>query len=291
MSAPKPCLLSTSLLFPGYVALAAFVSFVQAFAVWLYLLCGLGILFAIKMLVDARRLSRTTLFSLEQERASEQMYRAIIVMAVFAVALFFVTTINLVLAPIVPSAGPVILRGATLTLAPLILPTSTSIPTTTLIPPRPTETPFVTGIPVSATVMRTATRAATTSALPATVAIIYALPAPKISGPLPNGGTWIGEGQASAAITFRWSCEQCALGPNDWYEVVITFTDRSGVPRTYAGRTQDKSIALRRIYEWGGFELYQKAKEDTFQWYVQVKREPGNQPLSPPSETWKFVWK
>jgi hypothetical protein len=108
---------------------------------------------------------------------------------------------------------------------------------------------------------------------------------------VPNGGTWIGEGQASAAITFRWVCEPCSLGPNDWYEVVITFTDRAGAPRTYAGRTQDKFLALRRIYEGGGFEIYQKAKEDTFQWYVQIKREPGNQPLSPPSETWKFVWK
>ncbi|MCI0475921.1 MAG: hypothetical protein L0Y55_06705, partial [Anaerolineales bacterium] len=116
-------------------------------------------------------------------------------------------------------------------------------------------------------------------------------PSPKITGPVPNGGTWIGEGQANAALTFRWTCDQCALGANDWYEVVITFTDRTGVARTYAGRTQDKFLALKRIYEGGGFELYQKAKEDAFQWYVQVKRDPGNQPLSPPSEVWKFVWK
>jgi hypothetical protein len=73
--------------------------------------------------------------------------------------------------------------------------------------------------------------------------------------------------------------------------VAISFIDRNGVPRTVAGRTQDKFLALRRIYEGGGFEIYQKAKEDAFQWHVQVKREPGNQPLSPPSATWKFVWK
>ncbi|MEW5721046.1 MAG: hypothetical protein AB1817_20640, partial [Chloroflexota bacterium] len=170
-------------------------------------------------------------------------------------------------------------------------PTNTSIPTITLTPPRPTETAFATSVPVTTTVIRTATRPALPPAPPATATIVYTLPAPKIIGPLPNGGTWIGEGQASAAITFRWSCEQCMLGSNDWYEVVITFTDRSGAPRTYAGRTQDKFLALRRIYEGGGFELYQKAKEDTFQWYVQVKRDPGNQPLSPPSEAWKFVWK
>ena len=273
--------------------MTAFVSFVQTFAVWIYLLCGFGILFAIKMLVDAQRLSRATLFSLEQERASEQTYRALIVMLVFFVAIVLVTLVIGVLAPIVPSGGPAILRGATATLAPLILPTNTSVPTITLTPPRSTETPFATSIPVTATVIRTATRAALPPASPVAATVVYTLPAPKITGPVPNGGTWIGEGQANAAITFRWSCDQCALGQNDWYEVVIVYVDKSGVSRTIAGRTQtqDKLLLLRKILEGGPYEIYQKAKEDTFQWFVQVKREPGNQPLSPPSETWKFVWK
>jgi hypothetical protein len=178
-----------------------------------------------------------------------------------------------------------------LTLAPLVLGTATRAPTPTVAPALATETPSITSAPVAATVARTATRAPLPPSPPATATIAYSLPAPKITGPLPNGGTWIGEGQANAALTFRWTCEPCALGANDWYEVVITFTDRTGIARTYAGRTQDKFLTLKRIYEGGGFELYQKAKEDTFQWYVQVKRDPGNQPLSPPSETWKFVWK
>ena len=240
------------------------------------------------MLVDAQRLSRATLFSLEQERASEQTYRAIIVIVVFFIAIVFVTMINLVLAPIVPSSDHVILRGPTATQAPLVLPTNTGIPTVTLTPARPTETPFVTSIPVTTTVVHTATRPVVP---PATATIVYAFPAPKITGPLPNGGTWIGEGKANAAITFMWSCESCILGSNDWYEVVIMYVDKSGASRTIAGRSQDKFLSLRKILDGGQYEIYQKAKEDTFQWYVQVKREPGNQLFSLPSETWKFIWK
>lgn len=269
--------------------MTAFVSFVQTFAVWIFLLCGAGILIAIKMLVDAQRLARTTLFSLEQERASEQTYRALSILGVSFGVVMAVMFINLFLAPIVPPTAPM-LRGATLTLAPLILPTHSPTLTITPTPLRPTPTLIAPSVPPTATLARTLPRTAPPPP-PATLTPTFLFPAPKIIGPLPNGGTWIGEGQANAAITFRWTCDPCALGANDWYEVVITFTDRSGAPRTYAGRTQDKFLALKRLYEGGGFELYQKAKEDVFQWYVQVKREPGNQPLSPPSEVWKFVWK
>jgi len=270
--------------------LAAFVSFVQNFAVWIYLLCGLGILLAVKMLVDAQRLSRTTLFSLEQERASEQTYRALIFLVLCFVAILVIGTIHFLLAPLVPPGTPIV-RGATATLAPIVLPTHSPMPTLTMTSARFTATAVATSVPVTLTIARTATRPAPPPPPAATPTPLYIFPAPKIVGPLPNGGTWIGEGQANAAITFRWVCDPCVLGANDWYEVVITFTDRNGAPRTYAGRTQEKFLSLRRLYEGGGFELYQKAKEDTFQWYVQIKREPGNQPVSPPSETWKFVWK
>lgn len=243
------------------------------------------------MLVDAQRLSRTTLFSLEQERASELTYRALILIVVFFVAIIFVLLINVVVAPIVPPTATVPLRGTTPTVPPIVLSTQTPTPTTTFTPTPRIELPSPSA-PLSATATRTATRPPAPPPLPTpTATLAYLFPAPKIVGPLPNGGTWIGEGQANAAITFRWMCEQCLLGPNDWYEVVITFTDRNGVPRTYAGRTRDTWLSLRRLYEGGGFELYHKAKEDVYHWYVQVKREPGNQPISPPSEMWKFVWK
>lgn len=280
----------SGLLFTALVtALAAFVSFVQTFAVWLLLGCALGILLALKMLMDAQRLARTTLFSLDHERASEQTYRALILILAFVVAIVLILFINVIVVPMVPPTSSIPLRGVTPTVPPIVLSTQTPTPTTTSTPPPRIELPSAT---LGATATRTITRPPTLPLPPPpTATSVYLFPAPKIVGPLPNGGTWIGEGQANAAITFRWTCEQCFLGPNDWYEVVITFTDRNGVPRMYAGRTRDTSLSLRRIYEGGGFELYHKAKEDMFYWYVQVKREPGNQPISPPSETWKFVWK
>lgn len=270
--------------------MAAFVIFVRTYGIWIFLLCVIGVAVGIKLLIDARRLSRTTLFSLEVERASSQTVRALIIILVSIVVLTVTTFVGMLSAP---TPEPPIARVPTATLAPVIFPSATpsSTPTATLFfTPKPSEVTPVPGTPVlAATATRTAPRA-TAVPLPSATTV-YGLPAPAIIGPVPNGGTWYGEGQANAAMTFRWNCDQCTLGPNDWYEVAISFIDRNGVPRTVAGRTQDKFLALRRIYEGGGFEIYQKAKEDAFQWHVQVKREPGNQPLSPPSATWKFVWK
>lgn len=241
------------------------------------------------MLVDAQRLSRTTLFSLDQERAGEQTYRGLAVIVVFLLGMFFVTIVIL-LSPFAPAQDMTIVRNATATLPAFVFASSTPAPSATPTSAPRTETPFYTATPIIATATRTVTRPPLVSA-PPTLTPVYALPAPKIIGPLPNGGTWVGEGQATAAMTLRWTCDKCVLGSDDWYEIVINYTERNGVPRTVAGRTQETFISLRRIYEGGGFELYQKAKEDTFFWLVQVKREPGNQPLSPPSEIWKFVWK
>ena len=271
--------------------MAAFVSFVSTYAVWIYLLLAFGILFAIKMLVDARRLSRATLFSLEQERAAEQVYRALILAVILLMTIMVVTAINVWLAPNAPPAESPILRGPTATLAPFVIPTNSPVPTLTPTLVRVTETPFSVGTPIGATATSTRAIRPTAPLAVASATPVYAMAPPVIVGPIPNGGTWIGEGQANAAMTFRWNCEKCALGANDWFEVVISFTDRAGAPRTFAGRTQERFLALKRIYEGGGFELYQKAKEDTFYWFVQVKRESGNVPLSAPSDTWKFVWK
>ena len=241
------------------------------------------------MLVDAQSLSRTTLFALDHERASEQTYRGIFVISVFLILMFSVTGILLFIGPFIPSQNPVIARTPTV-LTPPIFPTSP--PTlSAIVAPTPTEIPAPTPAPVVATATRTPTKAAIVAPTPGllTATPVYIFPSPKIIGPLPNGGTWQGEGKANAALTFEWKCE-CALGLNDWYEVVIAYVDRSGVPRVRAGRTRETLISLRRIYEGGGFELYQQAKEDAFSWFVQIRREPGNQPVSPPSETWKFIW-
>lgn len=268
----------------------AFVSFIRAYAVWLYILCVLGILFGIKMLADARRLARTTLFSLEQERAGEQSYRAITLIVVLVLAMGAVTTVNVFIAPVVPTAEPPILRGATATLSAIIFPTSTPLPTFTPTLRLATETLFVTSTPVTVTPTRSVVKPTVPPPSP-TAAPLLPLPAPIITGPVPNGGAWTGEGQANNNLVFKWNweCDQCSLGPNDVFVIVISYSDKaSGSLMTISGTTKDKFLSLRRIIDGGKFEVYQKAQSNEFKWFVQVRR--GDQPLTPQSETWKFIW-
>jgi hypothetical protein len=264
--------------------LTAFVSLVQAYAVWLYLLCVLGILIAVKMLTDARRLSRTTLFSLEQERATEQSYRGIILIVFLLFIIMVVTAVGVIGPMLVPPQEPVVLGGATATLPALIFPTNTPSPTPTLTPPPPTPTVFVTSVPITPT----ATRAIKPAAPPATPT--PPLPAPVLTAP-PDGNVFTGSGQANAALTFKWTweCTQCQLGPSDKFVVVILFTNASGGPQVVAGGTRDDFLRMADIIR-GGQEVWHQSKDDTYQWYVQVKRSPDDKPLSPPSETWSFVW-
>ena len=267
--------------------MTAFVAFVRLYAVWIYLLCAFGILVGLKMLTDARRLARATLFSLEQERASEQSYRAVILIGVLLAAIIVATMVNVLGGAIVPPAQPVILSGPTPTLAAIIFPTNTPLPTLTSTPPLPTETPFVTSTPITVT----ATRAVRSTATPAATAPAFPLPAPMLTAP-PNGNVFTGVGQANAALTFRWTwnCDQCQLGPNDRFVVVIVYTDNTGKPVSIGGGTQNSNLAMADIIRGLGRDVWHQAQDDSYQWYVQVKRSPNDQPLTPPSDTWKFVW-
>ena len=265
--------------------MTAFVSFVRAYAVWIYLLCVLGILFGVKLLADARRLSRTTLFSLEQERASEQSYRGMILIVVFLLTIAAVTVVGLIGPALVPTQEPVILRGATATLPAVIFPTNTPLPTLTVTPLPPTPTVMVTTVPITPT----ATRAIKPTPAPATPT--PPLPAPMLTAP-PDGNVFTGSGQANAALTFKWTwgCNQCQLGPDDRFVVVLNYVDANGKLVSVGGGTQNNYLTMADIIRGLGKEVWHQAKDDTFQWYVQVKHSPGDQPLSPPSETWKFVW-
>lgn len=272
--------------------MASFVVLVRTYAVWIYLVLVLGIFFGIKLLVDAQRLSRTTLFSLDQERASEQTLRSLVLMGILIVAMFFVTVIVVLVAPLAPATDSSSLRGVTVTLPPIAFSTSTRTPTLTATALPPTETSFFTATPTVPTM--TPTRVAIRPTSPAsTPTSVYAMPAPTITGPLPNGGTWIGAGQANAALTFRWTwnCDRCQLGSEDQFVLTLAFTDRAtGAVRFIGGSTRNNFLAMSDIIRGYGGDIYQQAKEDAFQWFVQVKRAPGDQPLSPPSETWKFIW-
>lgn len=270
--------------------MAAFVAFVRTFAVWIYLGLIFGILFGIKLLVDAQRLSRTTLFSLDQERASEQTYRGLVVIAVFLVGMLLVTAIIL-LSPLVPVPESPLLRGPTATLSAVVFASSTPLPTATAMALPHTETPFFTATPIVVTATRMATKPPLPSA-PPSVTPVFALPAPKIVGPVPNGVVVTGVDRARIDLNFQWSwdCAQCKLGPDDSFVVTISFADKgTGATRFVGGSTRNNFLSMADILRGAGMEVWHQAKEDAFQWFVQVKR--GDQPLSPASETWKFVWR
>lgn len=267
--------------------MTAFVSFVRTYAVWIYLLCAFGILIGIKMLTDARRVARTTLFSLEQERASEQSYRAIILIGVLLAAMVAVTAIDVIGPTLVPSQGSPILRGPTATLSVIVFPTNTPLPTLTYTPLPATETPLLTS---TAVITATATRAAKPTALPVlSPTPTPPLPAPTLTAP-PNGNVFTGYNQANAAITFKWSwsCDQCRLGPDDRFVITINYVDANGNPVSIGGGTQNNFYVMANIIRGYGRDVWHQAKEDKFEWFVQVKHD--DQPLTPPSDHWKFVW-
>jgi hypothetical protein len=275
----------------GALSLTAFLAFLQTFSIWLYLLCALGILFGIKLLGDARRLARSTLFSLDHERANEQSFRALVLIVFMVVAASTVAFANAVLPELVPRQDGVILGRATPTLAALVFPTNTLIPspTPTL---RPTETPFGTSTMVPATPTRAASvKPAASPVAPTTVP--PPLPAPMLDpkGPMWNGVVMTGVDQDKISIKFQWTwdCAQCRLGPEDRFVVMISYLDRAtDAPKVLAGTTKNNLLSMIEITRGAGVEVYQQAKEDKFQWYVQVRR--GDLALTPPSDKWNFIW-
>lgn len=268
--------------------MTAFVSFVRVYAIWIYLLCAFGFLAGLKLLSDARRLARTTLFSLEQERAAEQFYRSVILIFVTVFATGLITAVNLIGPALVPLQEPAILHGATPTILAITFPSDTPPATATFTPPA-TEAPTAAA---TAVITATATRIARSTPAPVLSATpTPPLPAPVVSAP-PNGNVFQGYGQKNAALTFRWTwdCSQCQLGPNDRFVIVINYNDSAGRPVSTAGGTRDDFLSMGSLIQ--GLppeqDLWHKAQQGKYQWYVQVKR--GEQPLTPPSDASTFVW-
>lgn len=221
--------------------------------------------------------------------------RALALIVVMVIIMGSVTVINLIIAPFIPLQESPIPRGLTPTLA-NIFPTSPPTLTSTHTPPKPTEMPLATSAPNPETPTRPLPRPTLPFASP-TVPASVLLPAPILDpkGPVYNGVVVTGENQMNNNLRFQWTwnCDRCVLGPNDRFVVVITYTEKaSGTTRTVAGGTQSNYLTLGEILRSYGDigQFYQKAQEDKYQWYVQVKRTPGDQPISLPSEIWKFVW-
>jgi hypothetical protein len=292
------------------LVLIAFITFIKSFSIWIYIFCALGITFGIKMLFDARRLSRTTLFSLDQERAVDTTSRGLFLIAIMAAIIFVLTVVVVIVSPLVPQAEPPIARGVSPTIA-NIFPTIAATPSLPSSPQpvsKVTETVFATATSVPLPVWTfTPSPSATSGASPAAPRPTSGpassfLAAPKLvyernKDPIFDGVVVTGGGEATTrnSLIFKWDwvCDQCVLAANDKFLVNVSFIDRqSGAIRSFAGSTQQKNLTmydLLRGYADPG-QFYQKAKDDLYQWNVQVKRDPGDKPVSATSDTWKFTW-
>lgn len=285
--------------------MTAFLSFLDSFAIWIYLLGVVGILFGIKMLFDARRAARTTLFTLEQEQASDRAFRAVLVMSGFTLLIAVVAGINAFVGPnvaveptdiiqptAVPYTPPVILATAT------VQPTQTPLPPTPAPTVRPTQGTVPTQPPPAAPTQSAAqaTEAANppTAVPPPTSNLVYLAPALNVP---PNGDS-IG----SNKVRFSWGVDQFGnlavpanLPPDQFYRLVVTFTDKDkNAPAQLVLCSHENSVDQRTGVNVDDFRT--QAINAEFQWNVTIVQAPSPQacqsgdfmPLSPPSATFTF---
>lgn len=110
------------------------------YAIWLYVLCGLGILVYLRSILMARRERKSALFTLEREAASSRAARSLVGVFVFmglAGSVFFVEEM---LAPRLPETTVEQDDETAVKTVFLFTPTSDA-PTATPVPPTPTSEP------------------------------------------------------------------------------------------------------------------------------------------------------
>ncbi len=283
--------------------MTAFLSFLDTFAIWIYLLGVVGILFGIKMLFDARRAARTTLFTLEQEQASDRAFRAVLVMGGFTLLIAAVAGINAFVNPNVPTE-PIETPAPTVVpyTPPLILPTATLPPTQTPEPPTvtpttkpaegatPTQPPAATPTQAAAQV----TEVAPPTEAPPTPQFIYLAPALNVP---PNGDS-IG----SNKVRFSWGMDQFGnlavpanLPPDQFYRLVVAFTDKDkNAPARLVLCAHENSVDQRSGVNVDDYRT--QAVNAEFHWNVTIVQAPSAQacqsgdfsPLSPTSSTFTF---
>lgn len=282
--------------------MTAFLSFLNTFAIWFYIGGVVAVLFGIKMLLDARRSARTTLFTLEQEQASERAFRAVLVMAVATILIAAVAGINNFVAPAIPppvtdEPAPTVVRYT----PPVILPTATKQPTLTPLPPTPGPTKKATAAPKPTDAPALAPTAAITPTAEAPVGEASPTPqlaylAPVLNTP-PNGDS-IG----SNNIRFSWGQDQFGnlavpahLPPDQFYRVVISYTSRTkNAPAAFVACVHDNSAD--RNSGLGVADTRGDSLDSNYQWTVTIVQATSAQdcvngtltPLSPTSASSSF---
>lgn len=292
--------------------MTAFLELLNTYAIFFYIAGVLAVLFGIKMLFDARRSARTTLFTLEQEQASDRAFRAVLVMLGATLFIAAVAGINAFVAPIVPSQDPDIPEPTLVAFTPPVQletptpqPTLTSPPPTagsetaaaptavanggTVAPTQPAQPPAATEVPLP-----TATPEPPTAEPQPTSQFIYM--APSLNVP-PNGDS-IG----SDNVRMSWGVDEFgnlsipgSLPQDQFFRVVITYTDRTS--NTTAARvicSHENSIDRRTGVDVTDYRT--EAVDSLFQWTVTIVQSPSQEacqageftPLSPTSAPSSF---
>jgi hypothetical protein len=277
--------------------MSAFLDLLSTYAIWIYIVGVVGILFGIKMLVDSRRLSRATMFTLEQEQAGDQAFRAIVVMVAFALLIGGVSAVNAFIAPGRPTPVPVVPKETTVAFTPvLVLPTFTTVPTLT---PEPlTSTPTV---PPTRAPQPTVVHPPTIESTPTSAPTF--LPTASTSYPKPSLNRPVKGDQISAdRLQFIWGQDQLPqnLPPGEFYRVVVMYTDRNTNVPVSLGKCSRVNGLDTKI--WGGMlvNAHGEAVGAQFNWYVVVVQVTSDNPsdcdggqgtpISPTSDTWTFFW-
>lgn len=285
--------------------MTAFLELLNTYAIFLYIAGVVAVLFGIKMLFDARRAARTTLFTLEQEQANDRAFRAVLVMLGATLFIGAVAGINAFVAPALPTPTPDQVPPTSIPFTPpVILPSATPQPTLTLAPPtaaataRPTQGgPTATPAAVQPTTapQPTAPVEPPTPLPSLTPALVYL--APTLNVP-PNGDS-IG----SDKVRFSWGVDEfgnlavpAVLPQDQFYRLVITFTDRTkNATATLVLCTHDNSVDQRTGVNVADYR--NEAIDNLFRWSVIMVRAASQQaceagdfsPLSPPSATSSFI--
>lgn len=308
--------------------MTAFLELLNTYAIFFYIAGVIAVLFGIKMLFDARRSARTTLFTLEQEQASDRAFRALLVMLGATVFIGAVAGINAFVAPAVPPPETEVQPTAISFTPPVYLPSPTPKPTLTEPPPTeapggptepagptkpagPTEPAGPTVPPPPTAAGATATRAVPpptvtpeptttveppTPVPPPTSAAVY----PVFALNTPPNGDSIGSNRIRFSWGFNPASEQLdvpeILPQDQFYRVVIAFTDKTkNDTSTLVLCTHENSADSRTGITVTDYRT--QAVDNVFRWNVtavqaasQAACEAGEfSPLSPTSATSTFL--